>query len=65
MRIGVISDTYGFLRPDAVALLVGIQHIIHAGDIGGPETVPRLLPITPTTAIRGNVDTKGWAAAHA
>ena len=61
MIIGVISDTHGLLRPEAQERLAGVDHIIHAGDIGSPEIVPRLREIAPTTAIRGNVDTQEWA----
>ena len=61
MRIGVISDTHGLLRPEAVDLLRGSEHIIHAGDIGSPEIIPALEQIAPVTAIRGNVDTQPWA----
>jgi putative phosphoesterase len=61
MIIGVISDTHGLLRPEAVELLRGSEHIIHAGDIGAPEIVPALRKIAPVTAIRGNVDTQAWA----
>jgi uncharacterized protein len=63
MRIGVISDTHGLLRPEAEARLTGVDHIVHAGDIGSPDIVPRLQAIAPTTAIRGNVDTQPWATA--
>jgi uncharacterized protein len=61
MRIGVISDTHGLLRPEAIELLRGSEHIIHAGDIGSPEIIPALEAIAPVTAIRGNVDTHAWA----
>jgi uncharacterized protein len=61
MIIGVISDTHGLLRPEAVELLSGSEHIIHAGDIGSAEIVPELKKIAPVTAIRGNVDTQAWA----
>lgn len=61
MRIGVISDTHGLLRPEALEALSGVEHIIHAGDIGGPDIVPRLAGIAPVIAIRGNVDTQLWA----
>src|SRR5215471_12325680 len=61
MLIGVISDTHGLLRPEAVASLRGSEHIIHAGDIGSPEITPELEKIAPVTAIRGNVDTQAWA----
>jgi uncharacterized protein len=61
MIIGVISDTHGLLRPEAVALLRGSEHIIHAGDIGSPEIIPALEKIAPVTAIRGNIDKEVWA----
>ena len=61
MIIGIISDTHGLLRPEAVELLRGSEHIIHAGDIGSAEIVPELEKIAPVTAIRGNVDTQAWA----
>ena len=61
MIVGVISDTHGLLRPEAVELLRGSEHIIHAGDIGAPEIIPALEKIAPVTAIRGNVDTQAWA----
>jgi len=59
--IGVISDTHGLLRPEALDALRGSEHIIHAGDIGSPEIIPALEEIAPVTAIRGNVDTEPWA----
>lgn len=65
MIIGVISDTHGLLRPEAVELLRGSEHIIHAGDIGSPEIIPALEKIAPVTAIRGNVDTQVWAQCFA
>ena len=61
MLIGVISDTHGLLRPEALEALAGVEHIIHAGDIGSPDIVPRLAEIAPVTAIRGNVDIQAWA----
>jgi len=61
MKIGVIADTHGLLRPEAVELLRGSEHIIHAGDIGSAEIIPALEKIAPVTAIRGNVDTQSWA----
>lgn len=60
MIVGVISDTHGLLRPEAVELLRGSEHIIHAGDIGAPEIVGELEKVAPVTAIRGNVDTQPW-----
>jgi putative phosphoesterase len=64
MRIGVISDTHGLLRPEAVERLAGVHHIIHAGDIGGPEVIAGLRRIAPTTAVSGNVDRGEWAAGY-
>jgi len=63
--VGVISDTHGLLRPEAVELLRGSEHIIHAGDIGSPEIIPELRKIARVTAIRGNVDMQVWAQAFA
>jgi len=59
--VGVISDTHGLLRPEALELLRGSEHIIHAGDIGEPEIIPALERIAPVTAIRGNIDRSAWA----
>jgi putative phosphoesterase len=61
MRIGIISDTHGLLRPEAIKQLAGADHIIHAGDIGAPEVIEGLRRIAPTTAIRGNIDVGEWA----
>ncbi|WP_282025216.1 metallophosphoesterase family protein [Limimaricola cinnabarinus] len=61
MRIGVISDTHGLLRPEALTALAGADHILHGGDIGREEIVAELERIAPVTAIRGNVDTAPWA----
>jgi len=61
--IGVISDTHGLLRPEAIAALRGSELIIHAGDVGDPEILNRLKEIAPVTAVRGNVDTAAWARA--
>ena len=55
--IGVISDTHGLLRAEALAVLRGCDAIVHAGDIGKPEVLERLAHLAPLTAIRGNVDT--------
>src|SRR6478672_5722359 len=60
-RIGIISDTHGLLRPEAELRLAGVDHIVHAGDIGRPEIVDALRRIAPVTAIRGNVDNGEWA----
>ena len=59
--IGVISDTHGLLRPEALAALRGSDYIIHAGDIGDPAILTRLGQLAPVTAIRGNVDRAAWA----
>jgi putative phosphoesterase len=61
MIIGIISDTHGLLRPEALAALQGSDCIIHAGDIGDPDILPELESIAPITAIRGNVDREPWA----
>ena len=60
-RIGVISDTHGVLRPEAERCLAGVDHIVHAGDIGCSEIIDALRSIAPVTAIRGNVDSGEWA----
>jgi hypothetical protein len=59
--IGIISDTHGLLRPEALAALRGSDYIIHAGDIGDPSILKELTKIAPVTAIRGNVDRETWA----
>jgi putative phosphoesterase len=59
--IGVISDTHGLLRPQAIEALRGSNRILHAGDVGAPEILEALKQIAPVTAIRGNVDTALWA----
>src|SRR6201987_4004930 len=59
--IGVISDTHGLLRPEAVEALRGVDRILHAGDGGAPEILKELESIAPVTAVRGNVDSGGWA----
>ncbi len=59
MQIGVISDTHGLLRPEALAALRGCDHILHAGDVGNIEILDALRQIAPVTAIRGNIDTHG------
>jgi putative phosphoesterase len=64
-RIGLISDTHGLLRPEAVAFLEGCDHIIHAGDIGTPDIIDRLARIAPVTSVRGNNDKGAWADALA
>jgi uncharacterized protein len=59
--IGVIADTHGLLRPQAVAALQGSALIIHAGDVGRPEILEELRRIAPVVAVRGNVDRGAWA----
>jgi uncharacterized protein len=62
MLIGVISDTHGLMRPEALAALRGVEHILHAGDVGDIAVLDALREIAPVTAIRGNVDTSGACA---
>ena len=62
LRIGLISDTHGLLRPEAWRFLRECDHIIHAGDIGSAAVLGELAEIAPLTAVRGNNDTAGWAA---
>lgn len=59
--VGIISDTHGLLRPEAVAALQGSDYIIHAGDVGDPAILADLSKIAPVTAVRGNVDREKWA----
>ena len=63
LRVGLISDTHGLLRPEAAAALLGCSHIIHAGDIDRQEILGQLSLIAPVTAVRGNNDKGSWAAA--
>src|SRR3984957_2460966 len=63
-KIGIISDTHGFMRPEAERRLTDVNHIIHAGDIGRPEILDALRRIAPVTAIRGNVDSGEWAVEY-
>jgi putative phosphoesterase len=62
LRVGVISDTHGLLRPDARAFLVGCDYIVHGGDVGGAGILDELAAIAPLIAVRGNNDTEPWAA---
>ncbi len=59
--IGLISDTHGLVRPQALAALQGVALIIHAGDIGSPSVIETLETIAPVTAVRGNIDKGVWA----
>lgn len=63
MRIGLISDTHGLLRPEALAFLAGCEHIVHGGDIGNPGILDRLAELAPLTVVRGNNDRDAWAQA--
>lgn len=60
-RIALISDTHGLLRPEALAFVAGSDHIVHAGDIGGPEILAQLAVIAPLSVVRGNNDHSPWA----
>lgn len=62
MRIGLVSDTHGLLRPEAVEALRGSDRILHAGDVGDPAILDRLRELAPTDAVRGNVDHGPWAS---
>jgi putative phosphoesterase len=62
MRIGVISDTHGLLRPEVLPALAGVDYILHAGDVGDIGIIQTLRTIAPVTAIRGNIDTEGATA---
>jgi putative phosphoesterase len=59
--VGIISDTHGLLRPEAERALLGVELIIHAGDVGDAEILTKLKGIAPVFAVRGNVDTESWA----
>jgi uncharacterized protein len=59
VRIGVISDTHGLLRPEAIEALRGVAHILHAGDVGDPLILESLRELAPVTAISGNIDAHG------
>ena len=62
-RVGLVSDTHGLLRAEAIAALRGSDHLIHAGDIGNAEILQRLSALAPLTAVRGNNDIGDWADA--
>ena len=61
--VGLISDTHGLLRPEALRALAGSNLIIHAGDVGKPEILDALRAVAPVVAVKGNVDTAAWASA--
>jgi putative phosphoesterase len=62
MRVGLISDTHGLLRPEALAFLAGSDHIVHGGDICDAGVLEALAAIAPVTAVRGNNDRGDWAS---
>ena len=62
IRVGLISDTHGLMRPEALEALAGVAHIVHAGDIGTAEILEQLRAIAPVTAVRGNNDKGAWAS---
>lgn len=61
--VGVIADTHGLVRPEALAALRGCALIVHAGDVGGPDVLDALRAVAPVVAVRGNNDRGAWAAA--
>ena len=63
IRVGLISDTHGLLRPQALEQLRGVDHLVHAGDIGDAAILARLAEVAPVTAVRGNNDRGAWAEA--
>jgi putative phosphoesterase len=63
LRVGVISDTHGLVRPEALDALREADVIVHAGDIGGPHVLQELGELAPVIAVRGNVDVERWATA--
>jgi putative phosphoesterase len=63
LRIGLVSDTHDLLRPEVLAYLRGSDHIVHAGDICGPDVLQALAALAPLTAVRGNNDQGPWASA--
>lgn len=60
--MGLISDTHGLLRPQALTALAGSDLVLHAGDVGKADILPRLSEIAPVRAVRGNTDAGGYAA---
>ena len=60
MKIGLISDTHGLVRPEALQALAGVEHIIHAGDVGGASVIDALRAIAPVDVVRGNNDKDPW-----
>jgi uncharacterized protein len=62
MKIGVVSDTHGLLRPEVTAALAGVERILHLGDVGDAGILRKLEKIAPVTAVRGNIDHEGECA---
>ncbi len=62
LRVGVISDTHGLLRPEARAFLIGCDYIVHGGDVGAPQILDELAAVAPLIAVRGNNDSQPWSA---
>ena len=62
MKLGIVSDTHGLLRPEVIPALKGVDRILHLGDVGRPSVLEALKEIAPVTAIRGNVDRQGSCA---
>jgi len=59
MKIGVVSDTHGLLRPQVIPELAGVERILHLGDVGDPGILKSLQAVAPVTAVRGNIDRAG------
>jgi uncharacterized protein len=59
MKIGVVSDTHGLLRPDVLPTLAGVEQILHLGDVGNPAILKALAEVAPVHAVRGNIDRSG------
>jgi uncharacterized protein len=59
MKLGVISDTHGLLRPDVLPTLAGVEQILHLGDVGNPAILKALAEVAPVHAVRGNIDRSG------
>lgn len=62
MRLGLLADTHGLLRPEARAFLIGADYIVHGGDVGGADILDELAALAPLIAVRGNNDKGAWAA---
>ena len=63
VTLGLVSDTHGLVRPEALAALAGVDRVLHAGDVGKPEVLGALAEVAPVVAVRGNVDRGAWAEA--